>query len=265
MHLISDFTCDTLMSISNVIGTQFSDIKINRYFWSFIRNVEQVDEIMTSVENNPGILLLSVLNLDVEDKIKELTGKMTNVKIIPAMDYIIAECAGYLNLPVTHHARRNLMSNADYMARVEAMSYTINHDDGRMQDELEEANIILIGVSRTSKSPTSIYLAHRGYKVANIPFVSENLMPDLLNLQKPMIVGLIMEAERLVTLRESRMITDGVHQHDFRYSQVEYVIDELREFRRYCNKLHCPMIDVTRKSIEEVAAYVIKIYQEKII
>ncbi len=261
MHLVSDFTCDSLMSISGVIATQFSDIKINRYFWPFVRNIDQVDDIMNSVKNNPGIVLLSVLSVEIEDKIKADGKAMENVRVIPAMDYILAECASYLDLPIKHQTRRGLMVGEDYMARAEAMSYTINHDDGRMQDDLNGADIILIGLSRTSKSPTSIYLSHRGYKVANIPFISASLMPNLQELKKPMIVGLTIDPERLMLLRESRLVADGVQQQDFRYSQIEYIVDELREFRRFCGKLNCQVIDVTRKSIEEVAAYVIKLYQ----
>ncbi|QED23272.1 pyruvate, phosphate dikinase/phosphoenolpyruvate synthase regulator [Candidatus Deianiraea vastatrix] len=261
IHLISDFTCDMLMNISSVLGSQFPNVKINRFFHQFIRSIDQADDIILSLKANPGIILFSVLSDEIEEVISKASSEIQNCKIIPLMDYMLSEMSSHIGIKSEKISRSAAISQ-DYFARMNAMSFTINHDDGRLAEESDEADIVLIGVSRTSKSPTSIYLAHKGYKVANIPFVAENLMPkNLLLAKNPLIIGLNIDHERLIWLRESRMQTDGTFGMSMQYNDTESVIDELREFRRYCGKLGCVTIDVTKKSIEEVAAYIIKIYQ----
>jgi len=262
IHLVSDFTCDTLMSISSVIGSQFPEVKIKRIFHQFVRNIDQVDNIVKSLNEEPGIVLFSLLSDDIELKITDIVSTMPNCRVIPVMDYLISEFSSHLNIKSEKIKRTSNLSN-DYFARMDAMRFTINHDDGRMTDNIDDADIILIGVSRTSKSPTSIYLAHKGYRVANIPFVTENLMPsNLLNCKHAIIIGLNIEPERLIWLRESRMQTDGIGGFNMQYNNSEDVIQELREFRRYCGKLGCNVIDVTQKSVEEVSAYIFNIIQK---
>jgi len=179
IHLVSDFTCDTLLNISGIIATQFPNVKINRFFWPFVRYIDQVDEIFESLDKNPGLILFSILQDDIEEKIEDFVSRRSDCKIIPVVDFIISETSSFVGQEVKKITRRS-NNSYEYIKRMEAMNFTINHDDGRMAEDCSSADIILIGVSRTSKSPTSIYLSNRGYKVANIPFVSANLMPKAL-------------------------------------------------------------------------------------
>lgn len=267
IHLISDFTCDTLLNISGIIASQFPSKKINKISWPFIRYEDQVIDIIKSLKEKPGIILFSILEDVIEDKIEEAVREIDGCKIIPVIDYTVSEVASFLK-EKPNKIKRKSNFNDEYIRKMEAIRYTINHDDGRMSNEYGDADMILIGVSRTSKSPTSIYLANRGYKVANIPFVSEDVMPlELLkfaNEKKPIIIGLSVEPERLIYLRESRMKTDGVDGFSMAYNDMSSVIDELRDFRRYCGKLGCPIIDVTSKSVEEAVVHILRHYNEKI-
>ncbi len=261
IHLISDFTCDTLLNISGIISSQFPNVKINRIFWPFVRYEDQVADIIKSLKEKPGIILFSILEDAIEDEISEAVKDMPACKIIPVIDYAISEVASFLR-EKPNKIKRKSNFNDEYIRKIEAIRYTINHDDGRMSQEYGDADIILIGVSRTSKSPTSIYLANRGYKVANIPFVSEELMPEELKefakQNKPVIIGLTVEPERLVYLRDSRMRTDGIEGFQMAYNDISSVIEELRDFRRYCGKLGCHTLDVTSKSVEEAVVHILR-------
>lgn len=264
IHLISDFTCETLMSISNVISTQFQNIRFNRMFWPFVRNINQIDGIIESLKQNNGIVLLSILDIEIEERIKEEVAKIENCTLILAMEYIIGKCANYLNLPTPHSSRKGIEVDDSYLEKIVAMRYTINHDDGKMLESLNEADIILIGPSRASKTPTSVYLSYRGYKVGNVPFIKEELMPDLGKLKDKVIIGLTIEAERLFELRGNRILSNDLKDlGDMSYSQIEFIVEELRRFRRYVSRFSVPLVDVTRRSVEEVASLILRIYKNQ--
>lgn len=259
LHLISDFTCEMLMSLSNVIGSQFEKTKINRFFWPLVRRIDQVPEIIESMRKYPGVALFSILDPEIEEMIKHHVDQIPQCGLISIMEEAITKCASLLNVPIPHLARRGFLATNDHLSRMEAVRYTINHDDGRITTDLHNADIILIGVSRTSKSPTSVALAHKGYKVANIPFISADLMPqELKNLDPQKIVGLIVDVNRLQTLRENRMSEDGVN-YNTQYTDIESIMMEMQNFRRYCTSIQCKLIDATNRSVEETAAIIIKI------
>lgn len=264
IHLISDFTCDTLMNISAIISTQFPNVKVNRILWPFVRYTDQVPEIIASVEKNPGVILFSILENQIEDMISEAAGNIAGCKIIPVIDYAISEVAELLNTKPTKIRRKTGLTD-DYIQKMDALRYTLNHDDGKMMGDFEDAQIIIIGVSRTSKTPTSIYLANRGLRVVNIPFVSEDLMPKELRScvaeKKIMVIGLAVDPDRLLYLRDSRLRFDGFDVQSS-YNSINNIRDELRDFRRYCGRLGVEIIDVSSKSVEEVVANILRNYQK---
>ena len=259
LHLISDLTCVLNSNIANVIQTQFPNLKINKFYWPFIRNIIQVNEIVESIKNHNGIALFSILDEKIEEKVIQEISKIPNCKTISIMNHILKECGQYLDLPTKHISRQIVEFDDKYKTKMEAIQYTIDHDDGKNLQTVPNADIIIFGVSRTSKTPTSIYLSYNGYKVANVPFVKENLMPDVNLLKQKLIVGLIIDPDRLVTIRENRFKTDAVEIAQT-YLNIDIIRNELFEFRKYCAKINIPILDVTRKSVEEISVLIVKMY-----
>jgi regulator of PEP synthase PpsR (kinase-PPPase family) len=179
------------------------------------------------------------------------------------LSHIIAEFSNYLKENISHAVGRQHLIDNEYFSRVDAISYTITHDDGQSSWDLYEADIVIVGVSRTSKSPTSVYLSCRGYKVANIPFVSIETIPtSLFEIKKPLIVGLIINPEKLAQIRQSRLTSIG-QEASSNYVEIESIKEEVAESRKLFNRLNCPVIDVTKRSVEETSAKIIQLLQEK--
>jgi hypothetical protein len=217
---------------------------------------------MESISKNHGIVMYTILHDSLIDALKKKCYELS-IPCIPVLSHIIGEFSKYLNMNISNTIGRQHLLDNEYFSRVDAISYTISHDDGQGHWNLYDSDIVLVGVSRTSKSPTSVYLSCRGYKVANIPFVSIESMPEeIYNLKKPLIVGLTINPEKLVQIRQTRLNSIG-QDSETSYIDIEVVKSEIKESRKLFSKLGCPTIDVTQRSVEETSAKIIHLLQEK--
>jgi len=263
IHLISDSTGETLSSVSRAVLSQFEGVESNDFIWPLIRTKSQIEKVVDSIAKNPGIVMYTILH---DDMIHLLKMKCNELRIpcIPVLSHIIGEFSKYLDMSISNTIGRQHLLDNEYFSRVDAISYTITHDDGQSTWDLYESDIVIIGVSRTSKSPTSVYLSCRGYKVANIPFVSIETMPkNILELKNPLIVGLTINPEKLSQIRQNRLTSMGTEDMSTDYINLESIKNEIAESKKLFAKLKCPIIDVTRKSVEETSAKIINLFQEK--
>lgn len=262
IHLISDSTGETLSSVARAVLSQFEGVESNEFIWSLIRTKSQLQSVMDSIAKDPGIVMYTILH---DDLIQDLKKYCFDLKIpcIPVLSHIIGEFSNYLGMNITQSVGRQHLLDSEYFSRVEAISYTLTHDDGQSYWDLYNADIVIIGVSRTSKSPTSVYLSCRGYKTANIPFVSIETIPSsIYELKNPLIIGLTINPEKLVQIRHTRLNSIG-SESSTDYVEIESIKNEIAESRKLFAKLNCPIIDVTKRSVEETAAKIIQLLQEK--
>jgi regulator of PEP synthase PpsR (kinase-PPPase family) len=262
LHLISDSTGETLASVARAALSQFEGVESNDFVWPLVRTKTQIDRVLEKIQQNPGIILYTILH---DDMVESLKRKCFELKIpcIPVLSHIIAEFSGYLGMNISHTVGRQHLLDNEYFSRVEAISYTMTHDDGQSAWDLYDADIVIIGVSRTSKSPTAIYLSCRGYKTANIPFVSLETIPQTIyDLKKPLVVGLTINPEKLMQIRQTRLASLG-HEAETDYIDMSAIKKEVMESRKLFAKLQCPIIDVTKRSVEETAAKIINLSQDK--
>ena len=262
LHLLSDSTGETLEMIAKAALAQFDDADVMRHFWPMVRSRQHLGRIMDEFTANPGLVLYTLVNEDIRAALEERcrTLGLPHVDALDAVTQALEERLG--QEAHGRPGRQHAMDDA-YFARVEAIQFTIAHDDGIAWGDWEEADIVLAGVSRTSKTPTSIYLANRGFKVANIPLVVESPPPaSLFQLKKPMVVGLTTAPRRLVQIRRNRLLSLN-EKAETAYVDEERVQSEVAFARRLFSDNSWPVIDVTRRSIEETAAAVIKLHQER--
>jgi regulator of PEP synthase PpsR (kinase-PPPase family) len=262
LHLISDSTGETLSAVARAVLSQFEDVESNDFIWPLIRTKPQLTKALESIEKHKGIVLYTIMH---DDLVEDLRKECHRLKIpcIPVLSHIIAEFSNYLGMSITHAVGRQHLLDGEYFSRVDAISYTITHDDGQSAWDLFDADIVIVGVSRTSKSPTSVYLSCRGYKTANIPFVSIETIPqNIYELKKPLIVGLTINPEKLVQIRQTRLNSIG-QENETSYVDLESIKNEVAESRKLFSRLQCPVIDVTKRSVEETAARIIQLLQEK--
>jgi len=262
IHLVSDSTGETLSSVARAVLSQFEGVNSNDFIWPLIRTKLQLEKVIESIAENPGIIMYTIMQDDLMEELKKECFKL-KIPCIPVLSHIIAEFSNYLGMNISHTIGRQHLLDAEYFSRVEAISYTLNHDDGQSTWDLYDADIVIVGVSRTSKSPTSVYLSCRGYKTANIPFVSIETIPTTIyDLKKPLIVGLTINPEKLVQIRQSRLSSLG-QESGTDYINIESIKSEISESRKLFAKLNSPVIDVTKRSVEETAAKIIQLFQEK--
>ncbi|WP_120076314.1 pyruvate, water dikinase regulatory protein [Aurantiacibacter odishensis] len=262
LHLLSDSTGETLEMLAKAALAQFGDAEVQRHFWPMVRSVQHLERIVDDFKANPGLVLYTLSNEATRDRLEDFC-RQEGLPHVAALDPVVEALEERLGQEA--HGRpggKNKMDEA-YFERVDAIQFTIAHDDGIAWDNWEQADIVLAGVSRTSKTPTSIYLANRGYKVANIPLVVESPPPDLLfKLKRPMVVGLTTAPARLIQIRRNRLLSLN-EKTETSYVDEEKVSKEIAFARRMFADNGWPVIDVTRRSIEETAAAIIKLYQER--
>jgi len=262
LHLLSDSTGETLEMLAKAALAQFDDAQVTRHFWPMVRSLQHLDRILEEFSAYPGLVLYTLTSDATRAHLEERC-RLLGLPHIAALDAVV----GALEERLGQQARgrpgaRHVMDEA-YFARVDAIQFTIAHDDGLNWDRWEECDILLAGVSRTSKTPTSIYLANRGFKVANIPLVVESPPPPLLfDLRKPLVVGLTTAPKRLVEIRRNRLLSLN-EKTATAYVDEDKVEKEVAFARRLFADNGWPVIDVTRRSIEETAAAVIKLYNER--
>jgi len=262
LHLVSDSTGETVGSVARAAIAQFDDIEPQEHIWSLVRTKGQLDKVLAGIESNPGIVMYTLVDKNLRDILKSECLKQS-LPCIPVLAQVIAELTTYLGIESSSLPGRQHELNEKYFSRVEAVNFTLAHDDGQATWDLQDADIILVGVSRTSKSPTCVYLAHRGFKAANIPYVSDcPLPPELESLKKPFVVGLTISADRLIQIRKTRL-QSLKQEEDTNYVDMEKVEQEIMESRRLFQKNKWPVIDVTRRSVEETAATIIQYFHER--
>ncbi|RDC61153.1 putative pyruvate, phosphate dikinase regulatory protein [Alteripontixanthobacter maritimus] len=262
LHLLSDSTGETLEMIAKAALAQFDNAEISRHFWPMVRSRQHLDRIVPDLAASPGLVLYTLVNDDTRARLEEKCRQL-GLPTVDALDAVTTALESQLGQEAHGRpGRQHLMDDA-YFERVDAIQYTIAHDDGIAHEDWEQADILLAGVSRSSKTPTSIYLANRGYKVANIPLVVESPPPQALyGLRHPMVVGLTTAPERLVQVRRNRLLSlnEGTATD---YVDGERVREELKFARRMFADNGWPVIDVTRRSIEETAAAVIRLLEAR--
>ena len=258
LHLISDSTGETLENIAKAAIAQFDDVEVVRHFWPMVRSESHLDRIIAEVQASPGMILFTLVSGELRASLERRAAAL-NLPIVPALDAL----SRMLGQEAKARPGRQHALDAAYFARVEAIQFTVAHDDGIGWENWEQADIVLAGVSRTSKTPTSIYLANRGYKTANIPIVPESPPPEALyNLKRPLVVGLTTGLDRLVQVRRNRLLSLN-QAPETSYVDDENVKAELAYARRMFADNGWPVIDVTRRSIEETAAAVIKLVEDR--
>ena len=264
IYLISDSTGETLDRIFLALKAQFPNFEYETNHFSFTRTESQTLSILTQAKKDKNsIILYTIVNSKLA---KYLTEKayQRGIPCFGVLGDLILNFSKVLNQKASHQPSGQHILNEEYYDRIEAIQFTMNHDDGNQMDDIEKSDIILLGVSRTSKTPTAIYLANRGFKTSNIPLVNKNSIPSKV-IEKnfsPCVVGLVTEAERLYDLRKNRLNSLKEDQNS-EYVNIDKIRDELNSSRKLFKENNWPTIDVTRKSVEETAASVIKIYEIK--
>ena len=262
IYLISDSTGETLDRIFLALKAQFLNIEYKVHSYSFTRTENQILKILEDAEENKNAIILYTI---VDNNLAKYLFKVSQNKKIPCfgvLGNLILNFSKILNQKATHEPSGQHILNEEYYDRIEAIQFTMNHDDGNLINDVDKSDIILVGVSRTSKTPTSIYLANKGFKTSNIPLVNENSLPEKLkqNPKLTCVVGLSTEPERLAELRKNRM-NSLKETENVKYTDVEIIKKEVLEAKKTFKKYKWPSIDVTRKSVEETAASIIKIHE----
>jgi len=262
LHLLSDSTGETLENIAKAGLAQFDGVETIKHFWPMVRSEGHLDRVLMEIAQRPGLVIYTLVNSDVRRKL-ETRCMSLGLPAVAALDPVIDALSRLLGQEAKARPGRQHALDAAYFARVDAIQYTIAHDDGIAPEDWEEADIVLAGVSRSSKTPTSIYLANRGYKVANIPLVIEAPPPSsLYELKHPLVVGLTTSPDRLIQIRRNRLLSLN-QAPETAYVDQEAVTAELAFARRIFSDQGWPVIDVTRRSIEETAAAIINLVNER--
>mgnify|MGYP003686633757 FL=1 len=262
IYLISDSTGETLDRIFLALKAQFVNIEYKVHSYSFTRTENQILKILDDAKKNENSVILYTI---VDNNLAKYLANVSEKKKIPCFSVLgnlILNFSKILNQKASHEPSGQHVLNDEYYERIEAIQFTMNHDDGNLVSDIEKSDIVLVGVSRTSKTPTSIYLANRGFKTSNIPLVNEHSLPIKLreNPQLTCVVGLSTEPERLVEIRKNRM-NSLKESENIKYTSIENIKTEVNEAKKTFQKYKWPSIDVTRKSVEEAAASIIKIHE----
>jgi [pyruvate, water dikinase]-phosphate phosphotransferase / [pyruvate, water dikinase] kinase len=260
LHLVSDATGETLIAASRAAAAQYQGVASIEHVYPLIRTHSQLDRVITEIDNAPGIVLFTLVDAELSRRL-EASCEASGSPCLSVLNPILTLFQSYLGTTSTPRAGAQHMLNADYFKRIDALNFTMLHDDGQLPENLEQADILLLGVSRTSKTPTSIYLANRGLKTANIPLVPNVPTPPALESLRHPLVGLLASPERIVQIRQNRLLALNA---DYQTPYVDRVAvaAELAHSRRLFAERGWPTIDVTRRSIEETAAAIIDLYKE---
>lgn len=263
LHLVSDSTGETVSSVARATLAQFEGVEVEEHSWSLIRTKGQVDKALEGIRRNPGFVMYTMADKSLRRYFKDGCSKI-NVPCTSVLAKVVYDLSNYLDIEATtKYPGKQHELDEEYFSRVEAINFALSHDDGQSVWDLEEAEIVLVGVSRTSKSPTSMYLAFRGYRSANVPYVPTVPLPDVLfKLKKPLIVGLTISAEVLLQIRKNRLLSIN-SSDETSYTDMEIIKEELALARKLFTKYNWPVIDVTRRSVEETSANIIQHYQTR--
>jgi regulator of PEP synthase PpsR (kinase-PPPase family) len=263
LHLISDSTGETLTTVARAAAAQYAAMQPIEHIYPLVRTARQVERIMTEIEEAPGIVLYTLLDHELAKTLEDKCHTL-GLPILSILGPVLQLFQSYLGKEARPRVGAQHMLNAEYFKRIDALNFTMLHDDGQHTDGLEEADVVLVGVSRTSKTPTSIYLANRGIKTGNVPLVpGVPLPPQLETLKHPLVIGLYASPERIVQIRQNRLLGLKAHRDDDRYVDRQAVAEEVAYSRKLYARHNWPSIDVTRRSIEETAAAVLQLLAER--
>ncbi len=260
--MVSDSTGETVSLVARACLAQFEEVETNNHVWSMVRTDEQVDGILKAIEENRGFVLCTLVDSALRQRLETGCQKF-QVPCIALLDPIIGAMGRYLGAEIKARPGRQHVLDAEYFDRIEAMQFVLGHDDGQQTKDLDLADVIVLGVSRTSKTPTCIYLANRGIRAANVPIVPGCPLPEEVTQAKnPLIVGLTKDPKRLVQIRRNRLrMLNQTEETD--YVDIETVSQEVKDARRLFNQYQWPVIDVTRRSIEETAAQILTLVDRR--
>src|ERR1051325_4052156 len=263
LHMVSDSTGETLITVARAVAAQYSSVTPVEHVYLLIRSQKQLDRVLAEIEESPGIVLFTLLEEDLVARL-EAKCKEINIPSLSIIGPVLQLFEAYLGAATTGRVGAQHVLNAEYFKRIDALNYTMIHDDGQHVEGLEDADVVLVGVSRTSKTPTSIYLANRGIRTANVPLVPGIPPPrQLETLKKPLVVSLHATPERLIQVRQNRLLSMGAAPSNEEYIDKQAVADEVAHARRLSAKFSWAQLDVTRRSIEETAAAIMKLYADR--
>jgi [pyruvate, water dikinase]-phosphate phosphotransferase / [pyruvate, water dikinase] kinase len=261
LHLVSDSTGETLITVARAVVAQYEGVAAIEHVYPLVRSHAQLARVMSEIENAPGIVLYTLVERDLAERLEEVC-RNTGSPHLSVLEPVHSLLSSYLGAASTARPGAQHMLNAEYFKRIDAMNFTLLHDDGHLPADLDDADVILVGVSRTSKTPTAVYLANRGLKTANIPLVPGVTPPTVLNsARRALIVGLVATPERIVQIRQNRLLSLNADD-DTSYVDRDAVAEEIAASRRLFARNSWPMIDVTRRSIEETAAAILDLYRD---
>lgn len=262
LHMVSDSTGETVRTVARAAVVQFEQVDVIEHQWTMVRNLNQLNEVLSEIADKPGFVLYTLVNTDIRRALKEGCQRL-NIPYTSPMAPVVNALGDYLGIEARGRPGRQHVMDAKYFNRIEAMRYVLAHDDGQQTGELVDADVILLGVSRTSKTPTCMYLANRGIKAANVPIVPGSPLPaEVFVSGGPLVVGLTNDPKRLVQLRRNRMrfLRDETETD---YVNPEQVAQEVSAARRLFADNNWPVIDVTRRSVEETAATITQLLERR--
>ncbi len=257
LHLISDATGETLLAAGRAASAQYKDARAIEHIYPLVRTEKQLQKVFDEIDSEPGIILYTIVDQNLARLIDERAATM-GLPCVSVLEPVLSVFQSYLGTPAGRRVGAQHVLDADYFRRIDALNFTMEHDDGQLPADIDDADIVIIGISRTSKTPTSIYLANRGIKTANIPIVLGVPMPDeLIRAKRPLIVGLIATVERISHVRQNRLLGAAGAYSSADYVDRATIAEELAYARQICTRHNWPLIDVTRRSIEETAAAIV--------
>ncbi|MGA7328814.1 MAG: pyruvate, water dikinase regulatory protein [Rhodomicrobium sp.] len=262
LHLVSDASGETLTTMAKAAVVQLSGAVPNRHMHPLVRNPRQLSTVLQQIEASPGIVLYTLMNPHLAEVLESRCREL-DVPCVAVLKPVLQAFESYLKMPSRAVVAGQHTLDAEYFRRIDAMNFTLSHDDSQHSEDLEKADIVLVGASRTSKTPTSIYLANRGYKTANVslvPYIPPP--PNLGSLKSPLVVGLVASPERIAEIRRNRMLALNNDKFD-NYVDTDRIKEEMTLTRRLCAQNRWQVVDVTRKSIEETAATIIALHDSR--
>src|SRR6476660_1283468 len=263
LHLVSDATGETLTTVARAATAQYTKVLPVEHVYPLVRTHRQLERVLAEIEEAPGIVLYTLLDDELMQRLENHCREL-GVPCLSILGPVLQLLRSYLGTETSHRVGAQHVLNADYFRRIDALNYTMLHDDGQHVDDMEQADVVLVGVSRTSKTPTSIYLANRGVKTANFPLVPGMPVPEKLEtLAQPLVVGLTASPERIVQIRQNRLLGLRAEHDADQYIDRQAVAAEIAAARKLCGKHNWPIIDATRRSIEETAAEVMALLTDR--
>ena len=261
LHLVSDATGETLIAVSRAAAAQYEAVSAIEHVYPLVRSENQLSRVLAEIESSPGVVLYTLVEPEWAERLESFCREI-GCPCLSVLQPVLSLFQSYLGQASATRPGAQHVLNAEYFRRIDAMNYTLMHDDGQLGGDLESADVILVGISRTSKTPTSIYLANRGIKTANIPLVPHVPLPaEIERLKRPLIVGLVASAERIIQIRQNRLLSMRADD-ETPYVDPDAVADEIAQSRKLCARRGWPVIDVTRRSIEETAAAILDLLRD---